>query len=132
MVRTSSPQWIATRVLQRDSPKGRVLVRIGHPQKVAHLEWRVEVEIRRGRTTKKLLVHGLDSFQAIIASIQAIGYELDKDRPQIMWEGGEPGEHGFPLYLPEELGRDFSLNLRKKLEVQSGQRLSAGRRPKAP
>jgi hypothetical protein len=129
-MRKASPQWVAERILlegSRRSRRSRVTVRLGRPEKVADLEWRSVVEILRGKTRKTLFVHGIDPFQSLILAIEVIGYELDKGRRQISWEGGEPGETGFPVHIPDLFGRRFSLKLQRMIELEKERLLLTGR-----
>jgi len=102
-------------------------VRLGRPEKISDLEWRSVVEILRGKKKETQFIYGMDAFQSLIIALEFIGYELDKGGRQITWEGGGPGDTGFPMYFPDVFGRQFSLKLRKIIEVEKQRFLLTGR-----
>lgn len=126
----ASPQWIAERILLEGSQRKRVTVRLGQPEKISDLEWRSVVEIVRGKRRETEFVYGIDAFQSLTIAIEFIGYELDKGGRHITWEGGGPGDTGFPMYFPDVFGRQFSLKLRRIIGVEKQRFLLTGRRRK--
>ena len=126
----ASPQWIVERILLEGSQRKRVTVRLGQPEKISDLEWRSVVEIVRGKRRETEFVYGIDAFQSLTIAIEFIGYELDKGGRQITWEGGGPGDTGFPMYFPDVFGRQFSLKLRRIIGVEKQRFLLTGRRRK--
>lgn len=88
-------------------------VRLAKPYEAAASEWVSHVEVRRGRIRTALDVRGSDAFQSLILALKAIRYEIDKLQQPITWEGGEPGDAGFPLYVTDL----FGLELTRRLET---------------
>ena len=104
-------EWIAERTLREGTGRKRVTVRLAKPYEAVASEWVSHVEMQRGRTRTTLDVRGADAFQPLILALQAIRYELDKLEQPITWEGGEPGEAGFPLYITDLFGQELTRRL---------------------
>jgi hypothetical protein len=103
---------IATRHLGRTDTGAAVTVQLGRPrgQRTGEFECRYRVRglgrIKVGRAL------GEDSVQALQLAFEAVRLELEPHAATLTWYG-EPGETGFPQYVPYAFGGRF----RKRLEA---------------
>lgn len=111
--------WIAERTLRGGKTRGRLTIRLAKPYEVAESEWVCHVEIRRGETKTGLDVRGSDSFSSLILALKAIRYELDKLQEAFTWGGGETGDSGFPLYVTDMFGLDFTRRLEAIIDAET-------------
>lgn len=123
--------WQAERVLVDSMGRRRIVVRLGKPEMVAELEWRTPVELVRGRSRKTTGVSGHDAFQSLILALQFIRQALDEEEGPLTCDGGEPGDTGFPMFVPQFFGRTFAQKLERTIEAETrrhGARLRRGRK----
>lgn len=65
--------------------------------------------------------HGLDAFQSLIMAIEGIRTELSRrSSQQLTWAGGELGEPGFPRFVPQSFGLDFSRKIDQIIDNEIG------------
>lgn len=112
-------EWIAERTLREGARRKRMTVRMAKPYEVAASEWVCHIEIRRGRTGTAQDVRGSDAFQAMILALKAIRQQIDELEQPVTWEEGELGYTGFPLYVPDVYGLDFTRRLERLVTAEA-------------
>jgi hypothetical protein len=102
--------WMARRALRRSSG-GEVEVRIGAPEKVPGGEWRCAFQVAISPDSAVQYAYGLDQLQALLMALVGVRAVLDTSGLELSWEGGEPGDHGMPFFVPQYFGLAFSRRL---------------------
>lgn len=103
-------QWIATRPLTSDDPaQPQAEVRLGVPEFVATYEWRCayQVDLGPGKDAVRH-AYGVDAFQALTLALVGIRVHLETSGFTFTYEGGEPGDHGLPSFIPQFYGLEFA------------------------
>ena len=119
--RETELECVAERVLVGSASGARILVRLGKPEMVTSVEWRAAVEIVRGDSRSTTRVLGYDAFHVLILAMQFIRDELDKESEPFTCEDGEAGDTGFPLFVPQHLGRDFARRMETTIKEEAEQ-----------
>jgi hypothetical protein len=118
----SPQQWIATRTLT-DAIGDQIVVKIGVPEMVEPAHWRCPVMFVVDGKQEIKHAYGMDAWQAVILAPQLVRKELIDRGATHWWDGGEPGDPGFPMIVPPSFGIAFSRKLEamieKELEVYS-------------
>ena len=114
MAGNNAKAWspIATRHLARTDTGAAVIVQLGRPRRRRTGEFECRYRVRGVGRTKVGRALGEDSVQALQLVFEAVRVELEPHSPTLAWYG-EPGETGFPYYVPYSLGGRF----RKRLEA---------------
>ena len=105
---------IATRYLARADTGAAVIVQLGLQRRCRTGEFECPYRVRGLGRAKIGRALGEDSVQALQLAFEALRLELEPHATILTWYGGEPGEIGFPQYVPYALGGRF----RKRLEAQ--------------
>jgi hypothetical protein len=101
---------IATRHLARTDTGAAVTVQLGRPRRRRTGEFDCPYRVRglgRGKIGRAL---GEDSVQALQLAFEAVRLELEPHAAILTWYG-QPGETGFPQYVPYSLGGRFRMRL---------------------
>ena len=105
---------IATRHLGRADTGAAVTVQLGRPHRRRTGEFECPYRVRGLGRAKIGRAFGEDSVQALQLAFEAVRLELEPHAAILTWSGGEPGETGFPQYVPYTFGGRF----RKRLEAK--------------
>ena len=103
---------IATRRLERMDTGAAVTVQLGRPRGRRPGEFECPYRVRGLGPVKVGRAFGEDSVQALQLAFEAVRLELEPYAAILTWDG-EPGETGFPQYVPYAFGGRF----RKRLET---------------
>ena len=91
---------------------------LGVPELVTEGEWRCPFSAGPKGAAEIRHAHGLDAFQALMMAIVGIRTALKDLPPEYEWEGGAPGDHGFPLFVPQYFGPEFSRHIESIVEAE--------------
>lgn len=106
---------VATRRMSHRS--GRELrVKIGKPRRVRPDEWRCSYCIEGLGRANIQEVCGADGVQALLLCFEAIRTRLTPMGDDLAWECGEPGDSGFPRYIPSIYGIKFYKRLERLID----------------
>jgi hypothetical protein len=103
---------LATRQLARTDSGAAVTVQLGRPRRRRTGEFECPYRVRGLGRVKVGRALGEDSVQALQLVFEAVRLELEPHAATLTWYG-EPGETGFPQYVPYTFGGRF----RKRLEA---------------
>lgn len=110
---------VAVRELREIGSRQKVVtVRLGKPRKVRGGDWACPYQISGLGRAKVHYAYGVDALQALILAIEGIRTALEKTGRRLSWVGGEPGDTGFPRFVPTFFGLDFSKRLNKFLDQE--------------
>ena len=94
----------------------KIVVTLNMPQKDNN-DWYCQFEIR-GDRRRSGKVYGIDSFQSLVLCLDVIRKYLENNYKNLQWEGGEFGDHGFPLIVPSFLNKDVITKIEKSVSVE--------------
>lgn len=113
------PNPIAERRLSIVGDPGKtVIVRIGTPAPDPRGDWICPVHIEGIDESLQQCGRGIDSMQALINAFEAARHALDGSGLSLTWEGGEPGDHGFPRVVPYAFGRAFASTIEAHIDKE--------------
>jgi hypothetical protein len=117
---TQDQRWIGTRALNgvKDGHVLRVEASVGEPVEVTRGEWRCAFRIADAGRENVQYAHGVDSIQALILALEGIRGAIAAIGGECSWEGGEPGESGFPRFVPQFYGAAFSRKLEAMIDSE--------------
>lgn len=115
-----SNQWIATRILS-DVSGDKMEISIGTPSSFTATEWTCSVRVVDAGKEQLLTARGADAFQSLMLGLELIRTHLSRTGKTWTWMG-EPGDHGFPRYVPYFYGVAFSDKLGKMIDDEVEQR----------
>jgi hypothetical protein len=102
-----------------DDPGRSVTVTIGQPMEAQPGEWAcpftidaIDPETRSDRGL------GVDGVSALLNALHAIRYALDASGVRVSWEGGEPGDTGFPQLMHYAFGFDVSQRVERLINEE--------------
>lgn len=94
-------------------PDREIVITIGKPRPEPDPSvWECSYLVEGIPNARRKLSHGVDSLQAFQNAIQGVRNDLIASGLVLTWEGGEPGEVGFPRNVPTFEGSGF----REKIE----------------
>ncbi|XYH95093.1 DUF6968 family protein [Sorangium sp. So ce1128] len=99
-----------------DDPGRSVMVAIGQPLEVQPGEWACPFTIDgipRPRSDRGL---GIDGISALLNALHAIRYALEASGVLVSWEGGEPGDAGFPKLMHYAFGFAFAQRMERMID----------------
>lgn len=96
--------------------KENVVVTLGKPRKVTKEEWVCPYQICGMGDKKVQEAHGIDAFQALMMALEGIRVKIKESEKTLIWEGGEQGDIGFPRFLPNFYGPDFSRKIERVVD----------------
>jgi hypothetical protein len=64
-------------------------------------DWRVPFQIGAAARSEILYGYGVDAIQALSNALEGIRVTLTKSGQHLTWEGGRPGDTGFPRVVPD-------------------------------
>jgi hypothetical protein len=99
-----------------DDPSRSVLATIGQPVEVQPGEWACPFTISGLPEPLSDRALGIDGVSALLNTLQAIRHVLDEAGVPVSWEGGEPGDTGFPKLIHYAFGFAFSQRMEKNIE----------------
>jgi hypothetical protein len=110
---TQDQRWIGTRALNciKDGRAFRIEASVGEPVEVTRGEWRCAYRIADAGRESVQYAHGVDSIQALILALEGIRVGIAAIGGEFSWEGGEPGDPGFPRFVPQFYGPAFARKL---------------------
>jgi hypothetical protein len=109
-------EWIASRVLKEANGEN-VVVSLARPEKSSAGDWACAFQIE-GVVQEVQYAHGLDAFQALIMAITGINSLLANRNRQLTWEGGEPGDSGFPRFVPQAFGFVWAERINRMIDEE--------------
>jgi hypothetical protein len=113
------PTWIATRTLSEEPGGAQILVRLGRPEQVSEDEWRCPYRVDLGPPDARTRhAHGVDAFQALMMALVGIRAAFDESQRKFSWQGGEPGDAGFPFLVPQYYGLEFSRRMEELITAE--------------
>jgi hypothetical protein len=112
--------WIATRVLKgtKDQVDLQIEVAVGQPEIAAEGEWRCAFRISYEGREHLQHGHGIDAIQALVQALEGIRVTLGTIGTPTTWEGGEPGDHGFPRLIPQFYGLAFAKKIDAMIDAE--------------
>lgn len=114
-----NPHFIATRVLKlQENPQQQIEVQLAEPEQVSELEWRCAYRVPFQKTDPTYYAYGVDSFQALLMALTGIRAHLDAKKETFLWLSEEPGDHGFPKWIPQIFGVGFSQKLEQMVDAE--------------
>jgi hypothetical protein len=114
MSASESSKWIAKRSLV-DASGVETPVYLGTPEKFGPDEWRCPFRIGK-KPAEVQYAHGFDAFQTLIIALGKIRVALGTLGP-LTWKGGD-GDPGFPQFVPDSFGVEFSQIAEKRIEEE--------------
>ncbi|HEX2573584.1 MAG TPA: hypothetical protein VH877_28805 [Polyangia bacterium] len=113
------PTWIATRALYEEPGGAEIRVRLGRPEPVSEDEWRCPYRVELGPPAARTrYAHGVDAFQALLMALMGIRAALAESERRLSWQGGEPGDAGIPLLVPQYFGLEFSRRMEQLITTE--------------
>lgn len=61
---------------------------------------------------------GVDSVQTLIQVLSAVRSDLEAAGTKAHWVGGEPGDPGFPHFIPLAFGLGFSRRIKRMIDLE--------------
>ncbi|WP_437676635.1 DUF6968 family protein [Sorangium sp. So ce131] len=101
-----------------DDPGRWVTVTIGQPLKVQPGEWACPFYVDGIPDPRSDRGLGIDGISALLNAVHAIRYVLEASGVRVSWEGGEPGDTGFPKMLHYAFGFAFSQKMEQVIEQE--------------
>ncbi|WP_437294424.1 DUF6968 family protein [Sorangium sp. So ce426] len=101
-----------------DDPGRSVTVTIGRPVEAQPGEWACPftiVGIPEPRSDRGL---GVDGVSAVLNALHAIRHALEASGVRVSWEGGEPGDTGFPKLMHYAFGFAFSQRMEQLIDEE--------------
>jgi hypothetical protein len=96
---------VAAAVLHDEhSPRKKILISIGKPRSVEEGHWICPYQIRGLRPGRPREAHGFDAVQALIHAVESVRLALARSRRRLTCVGHEPGDTGFPRFVPTVFG----------------------------
>ncbi len=109
-----------------------IVAAVGIPEKLKR-DWRCYYEIRGLQAPIVGFAPGIDSMQALQLAIAHVARALRESDEDVRWFRTGSMRTGFPLWIPETLGREFETKIEKLIRrEQHRQNLKAERQPKVP
>ena len=107
---------IATTILREEATRRRITVSLGKPRKVGDGDWACQYRIRRLGRSETSEAHGFDAVQALVLALESVRIALDRSGRRFSCLGGEPGDTGFPRYVPSAFGPKFAKRLGRLID----------------
>ncbi|WP_437783710.1 DUF6968 family protein [Sorangium sp. So ce1097] len=108
----------ARRLTVVDDPGRSVLVVIGQPLEVQPGEWACPFTIDGIPEPRSDRGLGIDGISALLNALQAIRFALEASGVRVCWEGGEPGDAGFPKLMHYAFGFAFSQRMEQLIDEE--------------
>ena len=118
---------IATRTYQTASGKEVVVTLYAATNEHAPHAWTCQFTIEGLSQNASGQGVGMDALQALTVAIQGIRFHLEAAQEDFQWEGGEMGDFGIPLAIPEGFGSRIEERLRSMLNEEVARLLRQGR-----
>ena len=116
---TDKEQWIATRMLSsEESAAVQAEVNLGSPEQVAAAEWRCAYRVVGPSGNEVCYAYGLDAFQSLVMALTGIRAAVAGLGLKLSWEGGSPGDHGLPGFVPQYYGPEFSQRIEELITLE--------------
>lgn len=94
--------------------KGRkVTISLYKPTRVGLSEWKCRFDVDGLELEKPYDTRGVDSFQALMLSIQRIEMLLDSPQVKLRWKYGEKGDLGIYRHITPCLGLEFQNRMKR-------------------
>jgi hypothetical protein len=108
---------VAVRELREVGENGKVVVvKLGEPREAKSGDWACPFRITGLGIRGSQFAYGIDAFQSLLLAIEGIRSALQKSGKRFTWAGGEPGDTGFPRFVPNYFGLEFSTRLEELIE----------------
>lgn len=91
-------------------------VRIGRPAPDPRGDWRCAYHIGGIGMRTPRYGFGVDAMQALLLTLGIVRVRLEVAEIAWHWEGGEPGNHGFPRHVPTEFGLALSRRIDRLID----------------
>jgi hypothetical protein len=95
-----------------------VTVRLGQPEQEPTGEWACPVDIQGIPQAGIEYARGIDAVQALQLAMTAARQRLDASGLSLSWSQMEPGETGFPAFVPYSFGLFFSRKIERYIEQE--------------
>lgn len=92
-------------------------ISLGMPYKTSKSEWTTVFTITGGRHRIKSSASGVDGMQSLIVALDGIRAALDAMGQPFAWLG-EPGDTGFPRYVPNVFGSVLSNRIGRMIDKE--------------
>ncbi|WP_437899272.1 DUF6968 family protein [Sorangium sp. So ce124] len=99
-----------------DDPGRSVMVAIGQPLEVQPGQWACPFTIDGIPERRSDRGLGIDGISALLNALHAIRYALEASGVRVSWEGGEPGDTGFPKLMHYAFGFTFSQRMEELID----------------
>ncbi|AUX23766.1 hypothetical protein SOCEGT47_042960 [Sorangium cellulosum] len=101
-----------------DDPGRSVVIAIGQPLEVQPGEWACPFTIRGIPEPRSDRGLGIDGVSALLNALHAIRFALEASGVRVSWEGGEPGDTGFPRLMHYAFGFAFSQRMEQLIDEE--------------
>ncbi|WP_437614406.1 hypothetical protein WMF20_15460 [Sorangium sp. So ce834] len=95
-----------------------LMVAIGQPREVQPGEWACPSTIDGVPEPRSDRGLGIDGVSALLNALHAIRFALEASGVRISWEGGEPGDAGFPKLTHYAFGVAFSQRMEQLIDEE--------------
>jgi hypothetical protein len=95
-----------------------VTVQIGMPRQSGDA-WVCPFEITGLGSAKVAHGCGEDAVQALILALASIRAARDRSSPPLTWLSGDAGDTGFPRFVPDAFGIDFSRRIERLIDRET-------------